>query len=66
MKTDLGAAVVAAVMDSIAIGSGGDPILGPSPAGQGKKNRLPKPTKEFEQGPLSRQQRRWLERRGLA
>lgn len=34
-------------------------------AGEGKRQRLPKPAKEFEQGPLTRQQRRWRERRGL-
>lgn len=31
--------------------------------GEGKKKRLPKPSQEFEQGPMTRQQRRHAERK---
>lgn len=33
--------------------------------GEGKKKRHPKPTQEIEQGPMTRQQRRYLQRKGL-
>lgn len=57
-------AALAAILTAAALAT---PVASTAEAepGEGKKKRLPKPTQTFEQGPMTRQQRRYAERKTM-